>query len=204
MTVKLHATLLPEASVEVEVTVVVPTGNRLPEAGRETTVAEQLSVVLTVKFTIAPQTPGSVFRMMLAGHVIVGGSTSLTMTVKLQVVLLPAASVEVEFTVVVPTGKNDPEAGTDTTVAEQLSVVVTEKNTVEPQSPGVAFMLMFAGQEITGGSTSLTMTVKLHVVLLPAASVEVELTVVVPIGKNEPDAGVVTSVVEQLSVLVTV
>ena len=190
--------------MEVEVTVVVPTGNRLPEAGRETTVAEQLSVVLTVKFTIAPHTPGSVFRVMLAGQVMVGGSTSLTMMVKLHVDVLPAASVEVEFTVEVPTGKNDPEAGTDTTVAEQLSVVVTEKNTVAPQSPGVAFMLMFAGQEITGGSTSLTMTVKLHVVLLPAASVEVEFTVVDPTGKNEPDAGVVTSVVEQLSVLVTV
>jgi hypothetical protein len=48
---------------------------------------------------------------------------SLTVTVKEQVELLPAASVAVTPTVVVPFGKTDPEAGLETTVRlEQLSV----------------------------------------------------------------------------------
>ena len=49
---------------------------------------------------------------------------SLTVTVKLQVDLLPAESVAATVTVVVPFGKTDPEVGLETTVRlEQLSVV---------------------------------------------------------------------------------
>ena len=57
---------------------------------------------------------------------------SLTVTVNVQVEVLPAASVAVEVTVVDPTGKNDPEAGEFVTVAEQLSVAVVVKLTVAP------------------------------------------------------------------------
>jgi hypothetical protein len=63
------------------------------------------------------------------------------------------------------------------------------------------FTVIFEGQESCGGSTSLTRTVKLHVVLLPAASVEVDVTVVVPTGNRLPEGGIVTRLVkEQLSV----
>ena len=55
-------------------TVVVPIGNVDPEAGVETTDEEQLSVVVTEKFTTAPQEPASVFTDMLAGQAIVGSS----------------------------------------------------------------------------------------------------------------------------------
>ena len=54
-----------------------------------------------------------------AGHVIVGGCMSATVTVKLQ--LGPAAVVHV--TVVVPTGKVAPEAGTQVTVPHVPVVV---------------------------------------------------------------------------------
>jgi hypothetical protein len=37
---------------------------------------------------------------------------------------------------------------------------------------------------------SLTVTVKLHVFVWPAASVAVQVTVVIPPGKVEPDGGV--------------
>jgi hypothetical protein len=48
---------------------------------------------------------------------------SNTKTRKLQVAVLPAASVAVQVTVVVPTGKQEPEGGLQVTVApEQLSV----------------------------------------------------------------------------------
>jgi hypothetical protein len=75
---------------------------------------------------------------------------STTVTVNEQVDVLPFASVAVEFTVVVPTGNSEPEAGTLTTDEEQLSVEVTEKLTAAPQTPGVVFTVIFAGQLMTG------------------------------------------------------
>jgi hypothetical protein len=39
---------------------------------------------------------------------------------------------------------------------------------------------------------SLTVTLKLHEAVLPAASVAVQVTVVVPTGKTEPDGGLQT------------
>ena len=57
---------------------------------------------------------------MFAGQVIEGGCVSLTVTVNEQ--LGPAV---VQVTVVVPTGKNEPEAGEQATVAPgQLSIGV--------------------------------------------------------------------------------
>jgi hypothetical protein len=50
-------------------------------------------------------------------------------------------------------------------------------------------MLILTGQEITGGCASLTVTTNEHDAGLPAASLTVQVTVVVPAGKNEPDAG---------------
>ena len=62
-----------------------------------------------------------------------------------------------------------------------------------------------AGQTATGGSVSLTVTVKLHVFVLPAASVAVQATGVVPVPKLEPPAGLqVTVTPGQLSLAVGV
>jgi hypothetical protein len=58
---------------------------------------------------------------------------------------------------------------------------------------------------ITGGRLSITVTVKVQVELLPHASVAVEVTVVTPIGKAKPEAGLLIMVTApaQLSVAVT-
>jgi len=54
-----------------------------------------------------------------------GPSVSLTVTLNVQEALLPAASVAVQVTVVVPTGKNDPEGGLQfATTPGQLSLAV--------------------------------------------------------------------------------
>ena len=98
---------------------------------------------------------------------------SVTVTLKEHVTELPPTSVAVDVTVVVPTGKNEPDAGTDTTFAEQLSVVLTLKFTTAPHAPGSTLALIKAGQIITGFSRSFTVTLKLHVVLLPDGSVAV-------------------------------
>ena len=58
---------------------------------------------------------------------ICGGVVSTTVTVNVQVEMLPAASVATAVTVVVPTGKTDPEGGfTANIMPGQLSVAVTE------------------------------------------------------------------------------
>ena len=61
--------------------------------------------------------------VMLAGQVMVGFSASLTVTVNEQLPVLPAWSVAEQVTVVVPTGKVEPEAGkqVDGTTSSQLS-----------------------------------------------------------------------------------
>lgn len=51
---------------------------------------------------------------MLAGHVIVGGCVSLTVIVNVHVAVLPDESATVQVTVVVPFGKNEPDAGEQT------------------------------------------------------------------------------------------
>ena len=53
---------------------------------------------------------------------------------------------------------------------------------------------MLAGQVIIGSSQSLTVTWKLHCLWLPTPSVAVQLTVVVPNAKLEPDNGLQVTV----------
>ncbi len=142
---------------------------------------------------------------MLAGQVIDGFSLSLTVIVKVQLSLLPAASVAVLVTVVVPFGNVEPDAGLETTVTPgQLSVAVTLKLTTAEHFPRSFACVTFAGQVITGFSVSATVTVNEQVDVLPDASVAVLVTVVVPFGNVEPDAGLETTVTPgQLSVAVT-
>ena len=58
-----------------------------------------------------------------------------------------------------------------------------------------------AGQSRTGGSVSLTLTVKVQLLVLPAASVAVQVTGVMPVPKLEPAGGLQLTVTPgQLSV----
>jgi hypothetical protein len=84
--------------------------------------------------------PVSVLGVMSAGQVIVGCSVSLTVTVKEQLLVLPATSVAVQVTKFVPRLKVDPEAGRQFVVTPgQLSVTaVTEKVTVAAHCPATA------------------------------------------------------------------
>jgi hypothetical protein len=62
---------------------------------------------------------------------------------------------------------------------------------------------MFAGQLIAGSSASLTVTVKVHAFVLPLASVAVQVTVVTPLLKLVPLAGLqMTLALGQLSLKV--
>src|SRR5215813_14098559 len=99
---------------------------------------------------------------MLAGQTSTGGSVSLTVTVKVQVLALPATSVAVQVTGVVTVPKLESVGGLQATIWEL--------------SPGAALLTMLPGQTSTGGSVSLTVTLKVQVLVLPAASVAVQAT----------------------------
>ena len=125
------ADILPDASVALQLTVVVPTGKLLPEAGVQATVRPvgQLSVAVGgVKVTVAAQVPfGATTLVMFDGQApSTGNWVSFIVTVKVHGAdILPEASVALQLTVVVPTAKLLPEAGVQATVAfGQLSVTV--------------------------------------------------------------------------------
>ena len=123
-----------------------------------------------------------------------GGVVSCTVTVKLQLLLLPPESLETQFTTVRPGAKVVPEAGvqTSTGLASQISEVVT---TNVPTAPAelVHSSRRFVEQVIEGKVVSTTKTVKEQVLLLPLASVATQRTVDTPGGKVLPETGEQTS-----------
>ena len=117
----------------------------------------------------------------------VGFLLSVTVTVKLQEEELPAASVATNVLVVVPTGNVEPldKPLSNATLAVQLSTV-TLKLAIAPQIPKSVFTLIRLGQVMTGFSLYVTVTVKLHVAVLFAASITTKVLIVVPTGNIEP------------------
>ena len=119
----------------------------------------------------------------------VGFSVSLTVTVKLQLAVLPAASVTTKVLVVVPTGNALPEARPavcEMVCPVQLSELVGGvKVTTAEQRPGSLLTVIFPGQlEITGSSLSITVTSKLQESVCPFKSSATTSTVDVPTGKS--------------------
>jgi hypothetical protein len=195
VTLKLQLVVLPEASVAVQVTRLIPAGKAVPFVGLQIRLTlVQLSVAVASKVTTWPQSPGAVLVTMSVGHEIVGGSVSLTVIVKVQALVPVLASVPVQVTVLVPLGKVEPLAGTQMKLApEQLSVTRGDANsTTCSQSPGAVLVTRLGGQSIAGGSLSLTVTLKVQVLVLPLASVAVQVTSVAPLGKDQPLAGAQT------------
>ena len=122
-----------------------------------------------------------------------GGVVSTTVTVNDAGPVLPCVSVALQFTVVVPTGNVEPDGGVQETGSVPSTVSVAlgrEKVTLAP-APELAWTVMVEGTPLmTGGIVSWTVTVNDEVAVLPCASLELQLTVVVAIGNVEPDAGV--------------
>src|SRR5881396_3808522 len=125
LTVTLKEQLAVPATFEaVHVTAFVPMGN---EYGEEITVEAILNVTVGVGLPVAvgararvrAHVPGKVFVVMFDGQVMVGGVlvvVELTVTVKAQVVVLPAPFVAVRVTGVAPNGNAEPDGGTQLVV----------------------------------------------------------------------------------------
>ena len=134
-TLKLHVAVLPDISVAVQVTVVVPIAKQLPLGGVQTTATPgQLSEAVAVKLTTEQVAfTFGVTTVWLAGQVTTGAWVSTTVTVNVQLPVCIASSVEEQVTVVTPLGKNEPLAGEHVTgpgvaqglVAPGVTYVVT-------------------------------------------------------------------------------
>ena len=125
--------LLPDESIAMFVTTVVPTGKVDPDGGVEVIVTfVQLSTALTLNNTLLRDSwPASAQKARLFGQMICGTSLSRIVTVKVQTLELPKASVATLVTMVVPTGKNEPDSILELTVTEeQLSMALTENVTL--------------------------------------------------------------------------
>jgi hypothetical protein len=146
-------------------------------------------VALALNVTAAPA--GLVHSAVIsAGQFTVTAAVPSILTRKLQEPVLPVASVAVQVTVVVPMANMLPLAGLHAIVAPgQLSLTPALKLTTAPHSPGSLGCVISPGQLGSGGWASITRTSKLHWAVLPAASVAVQVTVVTPMGKKLPLAG---------------
>jgi hypothetical protein len=114
VTVNVFVVALPRLSVAVQLTVVVPSANVLPEALAQLVDTGLLtllgSVAVTAKVTAAPA-PDVASVVMLAGTTSVGAVVSRTVTLNDPVAVLRAASLTEQLTVVVPNPNGVPEAG---------------------------------------------------------------------------------------------
>src|SRR5439155_7111125 len=108
--------------------------------------------------------PTSVVNTKFVGQMITGFSLSVTVTVKVQLLVFPLASVAVLVTVVTPTGNVLPLGGLLTRlVTLQLSVALTVKVTLlRLHRPASAANTRLPGQVITGFWLSVTVTVKVQ------------------------------------------
>src|SRR5689334_15731020 len=120
-----------------------------------------------------------------------GAVVSCTFTEKLPWLELPAPSVAVQFTVVVPIAKVLPELGEHEIVgfAVTASVAVAANVEAAPDGP-VASFTMLPGTVRTGAVVSTTLTLNVvDVAELLCASFAVHVTVVDPSANRLPDAG---------------
>jgi len=198
ITLKVHDDVLPTASVAVYVTIVVPTLKVLPGALVLVIVPPlQLSVkVGAVQFTTVWHDAPATTVMSEGQPEITGLIASCTITLKVHVDVLPAGSVAVYVTAFVPWLKVVPGARVLVIVPPlQLSVKVGGVQFTTAWQDALALTVMSERQpEITGLIASCTMTLKVHVEVLPAASVAVYVTAVVPMLKVVPGARVLVIV----------
>src|SRR3989344_443765 len=128
----------------------------------------------------------SMFTVIITG----GGATYRTVTSKEREVELPEVSKAVQITTVTPTGNIEPGTGEQTIPATPTAsaAVGISQSTTTPSSDEVS-TLTGAGAVKAGGVVSWTGMLNATSEVLPAASLAVQATAVVPKAKIEPEAG---------------
>src|SRR5205823_4214654 len=119
-----------------------------------------------------------------------------TVTESGHVARFPAASVAVVSTVVVPSGKIEPDGGVETTLtgAEHVSLASAENGTGALHAPGLAGTEISSGHVSCGGVLSTTVTLARAWLVAPFVSFTVSSTAVVPMSYGPGGDCVGTSV----------
>ena len=133
-----------------------------------------------------------------SGTVRSGGVVSTTVTVVVPVAWLPESSVAVQVTVVLPRGNVAGASFVISTSASQMSVALAWPMLTAVPSRLVCSAVASSGTVRTGTVVSAIVTVCVSVAELPASSVAVHVTVVVPRG-NTSGASLVTMGLGSLS-----
>jgi hypothetical protein len=185
------AEVLFEASFPVHDTWVVPTGKVLPDVGLHVVVGDgsMASLAVATNDTAAPL-PDVASCVIDGGTETVGAVLSRTVTLNVPgAEVLPASSLAVQETPVVPIGKLLPDDGVQTMlgVRSMASLALTVKLTVAPLGDVASTGASDRGTVSEGGVWSRTLTLKLPDELLLAASFAVQETMVVPTGNMSPE-----------------
>ena len=170
----------PAVSVAVHVTVVSPIMNVVPDAGRHDAVPvpSTASCVAGESYVTAAPAYEVASRIMSEGvPLMTGWVVSLTVILNEAVPVLPAASVAVQFTVILPKAKVEPEARSHAGVIEPSMASKAEavKLTEAPLAP-VASTIISDGTVTTGAVVSFV-AVLVPVPVFPAASVWVAVAI---------------------------
>ena len=189
VTVCVAVDVLPNASVDVYVTVVTPTGNVVGASLVTATIPSTKSEAVAA-FNVTGVRLAVASVLTSAGALITGAVVSATITACVCVDVLPALSVDVYVTVVVPT-ENVAGASFVTVTVPSTKSVALAKPSATALLTLPASTLMFAGALITGAVVSPTIIFCVVVELSPLASVAVHVTTVVPTG-NVAGASLVT------------
>ena len=173
---------LPAASAAVQVTVVVPSGNR-GGASLATDATPTASDAVALPMSTGAPPGDAASPVTSAGAAIDGGVVSTTVTRCSAVAALPAASAAVQVTVVVPSGnRGGASLATDATPTASDAVALPMSTGAPPGD--AASPVTSAGAAIDGGVVSTTVTRCSAVAALPAASAAVQVTTVVPSGRT--------------------
>jgi hypothetical protein len=183
VTTALHVETFPDASVAVNVTIFGPMSEQVNVVLEALKLKLQLSDdPLLISAVVIDAVPEA-FKYTVAGlQSTTGAMLSTTVTVVLQVAVLPEASVTVNTTVLAPLfvqSKLDLDALNEKV---QLSDEPLLISAVVIDAVPEAFKYTVAGlQSATGAMLSTTVTVVLQVAVLPEASVTVNITVLAPL-----------------------
>ena len=204
VTISIAVVTFPALSVAVHVTSVLPNGN-IVGALLTKDATEQLSVAIGVsKVTFVAVQPVSIVTVTFAGVVILGDSSSNTVTFAVAELELPLASVTVNNTGFVPIELQLKLVGSTT-------IDAIPQASKEPLSISAAVILAFPVASMVteiscttavGAVLSITVTICVAVTEFPELSVTVHITEVLPSG-NAVGALLLTDIV-QLSLVVGV
>ena len=170
---------LPAASAAVHVTIVAPTGNRAGASLATDAIPDPPSAAAGSPSSTAFEAADSASNTTSGGARTDGATVSETDTLCGAVASLPATSRAVQVTTVVPSG-NRAGASLDTDITPTASSTAgSASSTGVPSAPAASAAASWTGA-IDGGIVSRTVTFCVATAMLPAPSIAVQITVLIP------------------------